>query len=574
MIVSLREQQLKRVEQRNTNSHRHVPYRNSMLTSILRDSLGGNCQTAFILNVSSERSSFEETISTCRFGQRLADIRTHVHANTEISLADQLQACKSQLRRMEQHCHQLENENALLSAELTSEGQAFHEKWQSRSLNAQEKTDCKQRVQTLFTTAKKAAVLMTTGSANAVNDKHKHAVADDNEGPERSETDENEDPAGIDEATNEATSMINTSQEELYAGMMGDLPSSLRTTVHLVHPIFFFFVLIYLALEQMDRAVLIELSTALGGLVQTMYLEREKSKIQVHTRKQQKQQLYDERIAQEKAREKAEEEEREKRIEGLKIAALQDEESKINHNANHEMKHNGGVSTSLLHHFEPDPASIAGGGPSPIPHNALSTVTPSSHLLSPSSQSSSSSWLQSPVPSTGMTNATPAMINDTSNRDRGVLKSQPPSVSSSRPISPNDSNNSTTTPRSPRILLSEGTYQMLLHGDNFFIRNIMGLRSQRYYAIDAELKHLTWRSTSSTAGFPTSQPLQLIPLTTFDGVQYDDKQGTNGLYLIIMIPKSANEKPLILEYQTSSSTKANRWYMALSFCVDKALDRL
>ena len=161
------------------------------------------------------------------------------------------------------------------------------------------------------------------------------------------------------------------------------------------------------------------------------------------------------------------------------------------------------------------------------------------------------------------------MINGTSTiRDRNVVKSQ--SQSSSRPISLNNSNNSSaTTPRSPRILLSEETYQMLLHGDNFYVRSLLGLRSQRYYAVDTELKHLTWRSGTST-----SQSLQLISLRTFDGVQYDDKQGINGLYLITMIPKTANEKPLVLEYQTTSSTKANRWYMALSFCVDKALDRL
>ena len=327
------------------------------------------------------------------------------------------------------------------------------------------------------------------------------------------------------------------------------------------------------ALEQMDRAVLIELSTALGGLVQTMYLEREKTKIQVHIRKQQKQQLYDEKIRQEKAQETAEEEERQKRIEGLKIAALQDEESKINHNANDDMKangvSNGSVNTSLLHHFEPDPASIAGGGPSPILYNTSSNTTPSPHLLSPPP---SSSWSQLPAPSTGMTNNTQAMINDASNRDRGLLKSQQPSVSSSRPISLN--NSSSVTPRSPRILLSEETYQMLLHGENFYVRNIMGLRSQRFYAIDAELKHLTWRSASAIAVFPSSQPLQLIALTTFNGVQYDDKQSINGLYLITMIPQAANEKPLVLEYQTTSSSKANRWYMALSFCVDKALDRL
>ena len=326
------------------------------------------------------------------------------------------------------------------------------------------------------------------------------------------------------------------------------------------------------ALEQMDRAVLIELSTALGGLVQTMYLEREKTKIQVHIRQQrkqqQKQQLYDEKIAQEIV----EEEEREKRIEALKIAATQDEESQKNQHTNDDMKKNsaanGGVNTSLLHHFEPDPASIAGGGPSPIPSSS-SNPTPSPYLLSPMPSSSSSSWSPSPAPSTSKTNNTPAMINDTStNRDRNVVKSQ--SQSSSRPISLNNSNNSSaTTPRSPRILLSEETYQMLLHGDNFYVRSLLGLRSQRYYAVDTELKHLTWRSGTST-----SQPLQLISLRTFDGVQYDDKQGINGLYLITMIPKTANEKPLVLEYQTTSSTKANRWYMALSFCVDKALDRL
>lgn len=54
---------------RNNNavsSSPHIPYRNSVLTSILRDSLGGNCMSSFILNLSVERSLFEETVSTCR----------------------------------------------------------------------------------------------------------------------------------------------------------------------------------------------------------------------------------------------------------------------------------------------------------------------------------------------------------------------------------------------------------------------------------------------------------------------------------------------------------------------------
>ena len=44
----------------------HIPYRNSVLTSILRDSLGGNCRTSFLLTVSFEKNNFGESMSTCR----------------------------------------------------------------------------------------------------------------------------------------------------------------------------------------------------------------------------------------------------------------------------------------------------------------------------------------------------------------------------------------------------------------------------------------------------------------------------------------------------------------------------
>lgn len=51
-----------------------VPYRNSLLTMVLRDSLGGNCITAMIANLSLEKNNVLETLSTCRFSQRVACI--------------------------------------------------------------------------------------------------------------------------------------------------------------------------------------------------------------------------------------------------------------------------------------------------------------------------------------------------------------------------------------------------------------------------------------------------------------------------------------------------------------------
>ncbi|KAJ1555029.1 Kinesin-like protein kif9, partial [Cladochytrium tenue] len=49
----------------------HIPYRQSKLTHVLRDSLGGNCNTLMIANVWGERAHIEETISTLRFATRM-----------------------------------------------------------------------------------------------------------------------------------------------------------------------------------------------------------------------------------------------------------------------------------------------------------------------------------------------------------------------------------------------------------------------------------------------------------------------------------------------------------------------
>jgi len=45
-----------------SDSRAHVPYRDSKLTRILEDSLGGNCRTAFIANVSPAMDAVSETL--------------------------------------------------------------------------------------------------------------------------------------------------------------------------------------------------------------------------------------------------------------------------------------------------------------------------------------------------------------------------------------------------------------------------------------------------------------------------------------------------------------------------------
>ena len=56
----------------------HVPYRNSLMTLVLRDSLGGNCKTVMVATISGEAAQMEESISTCRFAQRVALVTNEV----------------------------------------------------------------------------------------------------------------------------------------------------------------------------------------------------------------------------------------------------------------------------------------------------------------------------------------------------------------------------------------------------------------------------------------------------------------------------------------------------------------
>lgn len=63
----------------------HVPYRDSKLTFLLCDSLGGNSKTVLVATVSPSEQSIAETLSTLQFAQRAKSIRNQVTCNEETS---------------------------------------------------------------------------------------------------------------------------------------------------------------------------------------------------------------------------------------------------------------------------------------------------------------------------------------------------------------------------------------------------------------------------------------------------------------------------------------------------------
>mmetsp|Transcript_14185 Transcript_14185/g.29792 ORF Transcript_14185/g.29792 Transcript_14185/m.29792 type:complete len:713 (-) Transcript_14185:105-2243(-) len=63
----------------------HVPYRDSKLTRVLQESLGGNAKTSLIITCSPSNFNEQETVSTLRFGQRAKMIKNVVKINHERS---------------------------------------------------------------------------------------------------------------------------------------------------------------------------------------------------------------------------------------------------------------------------------------------------------------------------------------------------------------------------------------------------------------------------------------------------------------------------------------------------------
>uniref|UniRef100_A0A1A9Z0N0 Kinesin motor domain-containing protein n=1 Tax=Glossina pallidipes TaxID=7398 RepID=A0A1A9Z0N0_GLOPL len=60
---------------------KHIPYRDSNLTRILKDSLGGNCQTLMVANVSMSSLTYEDTYNTLKYAGRAKKIRTTLRKN-------------------------------------------------------------------------------------------------------------------------------------------------------------------------------------------------------------------------------------------------------------------------------------------------------------------------------------------------------------------------------------------------------------------------------------------------------------------------------------------------------------
>ncbi|KAJ2389807.1 hypothetical protein GGI05_003385, partial [Coemansia sp. RSA 2603] len=88
----------------------HVPYRDSKLTHMLRDSLGGTALTMLVACVAGDASSIAESLNTLKYAARARRIRNCGGVNRVSAGSAEVLALRAQVRRLKEHVRALEQQ--------------------------------------------------------------------------------------------------------------------------------------------------------------------------------------------------------------------------------------------------------------------------------------------------------------------------------------------------------------------------------------------------------------------------------------------------------------------------------
>jgi kinesin family protein 3/17 len=133
----------------------HIPYRDSKLTRLLEDSLGGNCKTTMMAMVSPAYFSFSESLSSLKFAHRAKSIKNVAKINEDVDQRALLRKYEIELKKLrreleeksktvlnkellyklEQEKRKAEEDKAAAISELeTRSSEVLHEKEEKRKL--------------------------------------------------------------------------------------------------------------------------------------------------------------------------------------------------------------------------------------------------------------------------------------------------------------------------------------------------------------------------------------------------------------------------------------------------------
>ena len=101
---------------------KYIPYRNSKLTRLLKDSIGGNCRTVMIANVSPSSETFEDTFNTLKYADRAKKIKISLKKNVlnvdfhVAQYAKIVEDLRGEITVLKEKIQELENENLVLKS--------------------------------------------------------------------------------------------------------------------------------------------------------------------------------------------------------------------------------------------------------------------------------------------------------------------------------------------------------------------------------------------------------------------------------------------------------------------------
>jgi kinesin family protein 6/9 len=104
----------------------HIPYRQTKLTNILKDSIGGNCNTLFMTCIYAEQAHLEETLSSLRMAQRMMRVENETHAVESVDTSKLLKKYEMTIKELRQELlmiHSFHKEQGAVDSEEKSVGE-------------------------------------------------------------------------------------------------------------------------------------------------------------------------------------------------------------------------------------------------------------------------------------------------------------------------------------------------------------------------------------------------------------------------------------------------------------------
>ena len=89
-------------DKKKSKNKEHIPYRQTKLTHLLKDSIGGNCRTVMVATMWPEDSHLNETLSTLNFARRMMNVVNEATVNIQLDTQALLRKYAKEIKELKQ----------------------------------------------------------------------------------------------------------------------------------------------------------------------------------------------------------------------------------------------------------------------------------------------------------------------------------------------------------------------------------------------------------------------------------------------------------------------------------------